>query len=407
MSTAALRRGPFMPWTLPRPLPPRARPLSVLHVITRLDRGGSSDCTLLQAIGAARRGHRVVVASGPAAAPTPLLERARRQARLRMIELPTLRREPRLGDDLRSLAALVRLLREEPYDVIHTHTSKAGALGRLAALIAGRRRTVVHQPHGHLFYGYYGSAGTAFLILAERLLAPLARVQITLSWRGAEEHLGRRIGRPGQFKVIRSGIELRPFRHARARRAACRLRLGFRSGEVVVGSLCRLEPIKGVEDLVRGFLMAARSRPALRLYLGGDGPLRDRLLNLARDSGLGERVTIAASWITPEEALPALDLFVLASHNEGMGRALVEAMACGLAVAACAVGGVPEVLEEGRDGLLIPPGDPEAVALAIGRLADEPCLRIDLGARARRRSIAFGAGRMVRALMRLYAEVSP
>jgi glycosyltransferase involved in cell wall biosynthesis len=403
---ALLEPGVHPPARPAPPLPvPWARPLSVLHLITRLERGGSSDCTLLQAIGTARRGHRVTIASGPTDAPSPLLAAASGERRLRLVRIEGLSREPGLGD-LRALAAIVRLLRAEPYDIIHTHTSKAGALGRVAAALLGRRRAVVHQPHGHLFYGYYGRTGTALLIFAERLLARLARAQIVLSWRGAEEHLSRGIGRPGEFRVIRSGIDLRPFRRCRSRRADCRARLGYTPDDLVVGSLCRLEPVKGAEDLVRGFLAAARTRPRLRLFLGGDGPLRERLVDLADASGLRERVAISGAWVSPEQVLPALDIFVLASRNEGMGRALVEAMASGLAVVGSAVGGVPEVLEEGGSGLLIPPGDPQAVALAIGRLADDAGLAATLARRARARSLVFGAGRMVRALQDLYREVA-
>jgi len=408
VTTAALRRevfaGPAPRAFREAPAALPGRPLAILHLITRLDRGGSSDCTLLQAIGAAERGHRVTVLSGPAASPTRLLARAGAQRRLRLLALPSLAREVSPLHDLRALFQITAHLRAERYDIVHTHTSKAGALGRVAALLCGRRPIVVHQPHGHLFYGYYGKVATALLIRAERLLAPLAHVLVALSFRGAEEHLSRRVGRPGQFRVVRSGIDLRAFRRAPAERGAARNRLGYGEQDLVVGSLCRLEPIKGVEDLLRGFLIACRRRPRLRLFIGGGGPLRERLLETARAAGAAGRVTIAADWVAPEEVLPALDLFVLASRNEGMGRALVEAMAARLPVIACAVGGVPEVLEEGRDGLLIPPADAEAIALAIGRLADDPRLRSELAARARGRSVAFGAGRMVRTLLRLYLE---
>jgi len=382
------------------------RALSILHLITRLERGGSADCTLLQAMGAARRGHRVDIASGPTSIPAPLAAVAHRQPGLRLLSLPSLAREMHPAADLRTLVAIWRLIRSGGYDLIHTHTSKAGALGRLAALLAGSSRRVIHQPHGHMFYGYYGAFGSRLVILAERLLAPLARIQVALSWRGVEEHLGRGVGWPGRFTVVRSGIDLRPFRKARRLREACRRRLGFSAGDQVVGTLCRLEAIKGVEDLAVAFALAAASRPRLRLLLAGDGPLRGRLEDWVRGAGLTGRVTLGGGWGPAEEILPAMDLFVMASRNEGMGRALVEAMACGLPVAACAVGGMPEVLEEGGSGLLVPPGDRQALSEAIGRLADNPQLAAGLAARARRRALAFGAGRMVRSLLRLYEEVA-
>jgi len=412
MTTAVSRAHPLSPARSSagasvgrRSRPPQeTRSLTILHAITRLERGGSSDCTLLQAIGAARRGHHVVLVSGPSDAPSPLLDQARRQKRLHRIEVAALRRDLSPVHDLRALVALTRLLKTRRFDIVHTHTSKAGALGRLAAALA-LGPPVVHQPHGHLFYGYHGRFGSALVILAERLLALLSRRQIALSWRGAEEHLARRIGRPGGFSVVRSGIDLRPFRRAGRRRTEARLRLGVRPGEFAVGTLCRLEPVKGVEEMLDGFARAAKVHPRLRLLLGGDGPLRDRLLHDAREAGLSDRVVIGGSWVRAPDFLPALDLFVLTSRNEGMGRALVEAMASGLPVVATAVGGMPEVLEEGRAGLLVPPRDPQAIADAIVRLMDDPPLAADLARRARARSVIFGAGRMNHALLRLYREV--
>jgi glycosyltransferase involved in cell wall biosynthesis len=383
------------------------RPLSILHLITRLERGGSSDCTLLQAIGAARRGHHVTVASGPTERPAPLVETAGRESRLRLVTIASLGRAVRPVRDGAALMAIARLIRAGRFDVIHTHTSKAGALGRIAAALLGRRRSVVHQPHGHLFYGYYGPLGSALVRAAERLLAPLTALHVTLSRRGAEEHLALGVGRPARFRVLRSGIVLGPLRRAPARREACRRRLGFDPDDFVVGCLGRLEPVKGPVDLLAGFLSAARGRPRLRLFLAGDGPLRESLARAAREAGLSDRVTVAGAWLSPAEVLPALDLFVLPSRNEGMGRALVEAMACRLPVVACAVGGIPEVLEEGRDGLLVPPADPEALALAIGRAADDAPARLELARRARARAVVFGAGRMVRDLLSIYREVAP
>ncbi|MCZ6697230.1 MAG: glycosyltransferase [Acidobacteria bacterium] len=380
--------------------------LAIFHLITRLERGGSSECTLLQAIGAARRGHRVLLASGPSTTPSPLLLKARDEPNLELLEIPDLIRRISPLRDLRCLLTVARLIRTGRFDVLHTHTSKAGVLGRLASRLSGHRPAVIHQPHGHLFYGYYGPLGTALIRFLERQLAPLADVQITLSRRGAEEHLCRGIGRPGGFATIRSGIDLSRFRHARRNREAARARLGYRPEHGVIGTLCRLEKIKGVEDLLEGFALAAATRPGLRLFLGGDGPLAEPLRERACVLGLGDRVAIAREWVAPETVLPAFDLFVLPSRNEGMGRALVEAMATGCPVAASAVGGVPEVIEEGQCGLLIPPRDPRAISLAIVRVLDDAVFARTLSTRGRTRAISFGAGRMNHALLRLYRKVT-
>jgi glycosyltransferase involved in cell wall biosynthesis len=380
--------------------------LAILHVITRLERGGASDCTLWQAIGAARRGHEVTLACGPSDLATPLLDRARRQDRLGFVTIPTLARPVRPMADLRALAAIHRLMRRGRFDVIHLHTSKAGALGRVAGALLGQRTRVVHQPHGHLFYGYYGRLGAAFVALAERALAPLASRHVALTARGAREHLARRIGREAQFRVIPSGVEMGPLRAASRRREEARRRLGYAPEDFVVMSLARLEPIKGAAVTLRAFARAAATRPALRLHLAGDGPLLEALRRESRTLGVAVRVRLDGAWGAPHDLLPAADLFVLAPRNEGMGRAVVEALALALPVIATRVGGLPEVLEDGRSGLLVPPDDEPALADAIARVADDPGFAEALGKRGRARSVNFGAGRMVHRVLALYREMA-
>ena len=380
--------------------------LRILHLVTRLERGGSSDCTLWQAMGAARRGCEVTIASGPTGRPTPLLDVARRLPRLTLVPILPLGRPPHPVRDLRALLAIVGLLRRERFDVIHLHTSKAGALGRIAAALTGQTARVIHQPHGHLFYGYYGRAGTALVLFTERWLARFARFQVTLTAAGAQEHLRRGIGRPEQYRTLPSGVDFRGLRAARRRREACRRRLGYGRDDFVIGTLCRLEPIKGTGDLVDAFLRLAPDRPALRLLVAGEGPERPELLKRIHAAGLQNRATILGGWVDPLAILPACDAMVLASRNEGMGRALVEAMVLGLPVVATAVGGVADLLDGGRAGLLVPPSDPEALASALARLADDPGFALALGRRGHARSLSYGAGRMVHSMLRLYREVA-
>ena len=383
-----------------------SRNLRILHVITRLERGGASDCTLWQAIGAARRGHRVTIACGPSDIATPLVAQARRQAGLDLVNVATLGRPLRPGRDLRALAEIAGLLRRERFDVIHLHTSKAGALGRIAAVLCGQRTRVVHQPHGHLFYGYYGRLGGGLVRLTERVLAPLAPRHVTLTGLGAREHLALGVGRADQFHVIPSGVDFRPLRAAARRHGEARRRLGYAAGDFVVMSLARLEPIKGGEETLEAFASAARTRPDLRLHLAGDGPLLEPLRQRARGLGLAEKVRLDGVWGSPEDLLPAADLFVLAPRNEGMGRAVIEALALSVPVVATAVGGLPEVLGDGAAGILVPPGDTQALAEAIGRVADDPALALALGRRGRARAIDFGAGRMVHRVLRLYRDIA-
>jgi glycosyltransferase involved in cell wall biosynthesis len=264
----------------------------------------------------------------------------------------------------------------------------------------------VHQPHGHLFYGYYGAAGGRLVATAERALAPLARRVVTLTDAGAREHLAHGVGRAGQYRTLPSGIDFRGLRIAARRRDRIRRSLGLEPGMTVVGTLCRLEAIKGVEELLDAFLAVAPRRPRAHLMIAGDGPLRAMLLERIAAHPAGTRAHLSRDWVAAEELLPALDLFVLASRNEGMGRALVEAMAIGVPVVATAVGGVPDLLAGGAAGLLVPPGDVPALASALASLLDDPAGRQALGRAGRARAVGYGAGRMVRRLLDIYKEVA-
>jgi glycosyltransferase involved in cell wall biosynthesis len=220
------------------------------------------------------------------------------------------------------------------------------------------------------------------------------------------EHLQRGVGRRDQFRTLPSGIDLAPLRRAAGNRMAVRARLGWGADAFVVGTLCRLEPIKGPDLLLAAFADAARIRPALRLLVAGDGEMLGALRDQAARLGVASRVRFETGWRAPSEVLPALDLFVLASRNEGMGRALVEAMAAGVPVIGASVGGVPDLLEGGASGRLVPAGDAEDLARAIASLADDPEARARLVLRGRARSLSYGAGRMVHRLLRLYDEVA-
>src|SRR5262249_3061837 len=157
---------------------------------------------------------------------------------LRLLALRDLARPLRPWRDLRALAAVRRLLKVGRFDVIHLHTSKAGALGRAAARLEGLTARVVHQPHGHLFYGYYGALGSRLVLGVERRLASWARFHLTLTDRGADEHLSRGVGRRGQFRTLPSGIDLAPLRRAARGRDELRARFGYGASDVVVGTLC-------------------------------------------------------------------------------------------------------------------------------------------------------------------------
>lgn len=387
-------------------------PRKVIHVITRLDRGGSAQNTLLTALGHDRRRFEPLVVAGVAGrwndqgGDEAAEENHRRldEAGVRWLVVPPLTREIHPGKDLAALRRLTALFREEGPAIVHTHTSKAGVLGRLAARRAGVP-VVVHTPHGHVFYGHFGRAASLAFLLVERWLARRTSWMIALTEAERDEHLALGVGRADRFAVVPSGIDLERFRRAAALPRLVPEGLSIPEGAVLVGSVGWLTPVKGHRALIEAVARLKDEHPRLHLLLVGSGELREEYGRLAVSLGLGGRVHLPGARRDIPECLAAMDLFVLPSLNEGMGRALIEAMAAARPVIASRVGGVPAIVEHGVTGLLVPPGDPAALAEAIGGLLRDPGRARMLGAAA---ALAigerFGSTAMVRAVERVYEQ---
>lgn len=374
----------------------------VLHVITRLDRGGSAENTLLCA--AHLRAYETVVAVGPTQGERSPTEALARQQGVEFVEVPQLVRPLRPVADLRALWQLWRLMRRGRYDLVHTHTSKAGLLGRVAAYLA-RVPCRVHTAHGHVFYGYHGPALSRLFVWLERWAAWITHRLIALTPAERADQLRFGVGSPAKFSVIHSGVDFAPFLRPPADREVTRRVLGLGLDGVVVGTLGRLTPIKGQADLLRAFALVRPQVPEAWLLVVGDGEEGLGLAALARELGVAGRVVFAGWREEVPDLLRAMDLFVLPSLNEGMGKALVEAMFVGLPVVATRVGGVPDLVGEGRSGLLVAPGQPEALAAAILELAADPRRRRDLGARAAQVAREYSVESMIEKLDRLYQSL--
>jgi glycosyltransferase involved in cell wall biosynthesis len=295
-------------------------------------------------------------------------------------EVPGLGRPVRPIADARALAWLRRtFLRERP-DVVHTHTGKAGLLGRVAARLAGVP-AVVHTHHGHLFHGYYGPLGSRAMLALERSLARRTDVLFVPGEPLRRELLDLGFAPRDGIVAYPPAVPLDGFPAAAGARSAVRASLGAADADVVVGTLGRLVPVKGVDRLVR-----AAAAGGWRLAVAGAGPERERLEALARS--LGARASFAGETRDPASFLAALDVFALGSRNEGAPAALLEAMASGLPCVAPRVGSIPQAIEDEASGLLFDADDDRALAAAIGRLARDGELRARLGgaasARARR-----------------------
>ena len=387
-------------------------PRKVIHVITRLDHGGSAQNTMLTALGHDRaRFTPLVVAGVPgrwdAQGGSSATESNRRRleeagAGCRLIK--SLTREVHPIKDLMTLRQLTTIFRRERPVVVHTHTSKAGALGRIAGWLVGVP-VLVHTPHGHVFYGHFGSFNSWAFLQTERRLARWTTRLIALTEAERDEHVRRRVGRPDRFAVIPSGIDVDRFRSlvgvSGRRPEGC----GWPQDALVVGSVGWLTPVKGHRFLIEAVGRLKQSCPRLHLFIVGSGGLRRELTAWAERLGIGNSVTFAGERADVPECLAAMDLYVQPSLNEGMGRALVEAMAAGRPVIASRVGGVPGLIEHRCNGLLVPPGNAPELGEAISELLRHPSWAKELGTTASA-SIGrrFRATEMVHAIEAVYEE---
>jgi len=337
------------------------------HVITRLDPGGSADSTLQIVAGLHDRGYSVdlVCGAGGLLPEAFTAEFARKQ--IPITRIVRLVRPIRPLDDLAALIGLYRHFRRGKYDLVHTHTSKAGILGRIAARLAGVPR-VVHMPHGHIFYGYFSAPVTAFFVFLERLVMPFTHALLSLTEKEKAEYLERRIGPAAKIHPVFSGVDLAPYLSGHRSRAEMRRELGLGDADFVIGTVARLVPIKNHMLLVRAAAKICPHIPEMRFVFVGDGELRELIESEIAHLGLSNRFTITSWRSDIPDLLSAFDIFAMTSKNEGLGRAFIEAQATGIPVIGPRIGGVPEVMADGRTGYLFAPEDEDDLADKIMRL---------------------------------------
>jgi glycosyltransferase involved in cell wall biosynthesis len=373
--------------------------IPVVHVITRLTMGGSSENTVSTIEALERAGYASTLVLGPESEP-PTVEAARRRG-CRVVEVDGLVREVSPARDVAAVRQLWRMFRRARPAIVHTHTSKAGFVGRLAAWLAGVP-AVIHQPHGHVFYGYWSRPRTAAFVALERIAAHWTDTIVTLTPREIDEHLERGIGRRAQYAVVPSGVPTEALRSAAIPQAQARARLGLPPDAYVVAGVGRLVPIKGFDLLIAALGDMVARVPGARVLLIGDGAQRGVLEAQARALGVADRLHVAGTVTDLFGLLAAADVLAAPSRNEGMGRVLVEAMALGLPVVGTRVGGIPDVIVDGECGVLVPPEDPAALAAALVELGLDPARRAKLGAGARPRAEAFSTTVAAAAMRAIY-----
>lgn len=371
-------------------------PVRVLRVLTRLNVGGPARQAMLLQRYLGPEFDQIIAAGDVLPGEAELDHRGVDVARV------SLERKIKPLIDVRACLQIRHLIESTDAAIVHTHMAKAGAAGRIAA--RSRRPSVrtVHTFHGHVFDGYFSSAVERVFVEAERRLARVTDVLVAVSPEIRDQLLALGIGTTSQYRIIPEGQDLEPYLSVSGPHGSLRRRIGVSADVPLVGVFGRLVPIKDHDTL----LDAIDRLDGVHLAILGDGELRASLERRVAGEGLQSRVHFLG-WVTDvAEALSDVDVVALTSRNEGTPVALIEALAAGRPAVATDVGGVRSVVADGSSGIVVPPGDAEAVAAGLKRLLEDPSLRRDMGAvgRAAMRD-RYGPEKLVADTKSLYREL--
>ncbi|MCA9257148.1 MAG: glycosyltransferase family 4 protein [Phycisphaerales bacterium] len=381
--------------------------MRIVHIITRLIIGGAQENTILSCEGLHEKGHDVTLITGPTTGPEGSLVDRARSGGYAYVEADRLLRAVRPFDDWRAARQLQALIASLRPDVVHTHSSKAGILGRIAAARA-RVPIVVHTVHGMSFNRTQRAMTRRIYAAAERFCARRTHAIVCVADAMRDQMLAANIGRPDQYSTIRSGMETSAFDPARCDAAAVRAGWNTPADAVVVGAVARLFRNKGYEQLIEIMDRAARVEPRLRFVWIGDGAQRAEYEAELSRRHLRDRTTITG--LVPPSEIPRLlsgiDILAHASQWEGLPRAVVQSLLMEKPAVSFAIDGAPEVVIPNETGALAPLNDVAAFAEALTKLAAHEAMRRSLGQTGRRRClIEFSKEKMVDDLDALYRRL--
>jgi glycosyltransferase involved in cell wall biosynthesis len=383
--------------------------VKVLRVIARLNMGGPALHVAYLTAGLRERGYDTTLVAGTLARGEDSMAFVADELGVDVVTIPELGREISPLRDLLATIRLAAVIRRERPQILHTHTAKAGTVGRAAALLAGRARPpiVVHTFHGHVLRGYFGPLRSRIFRWLERLLARRTTVLVAVSPQVRDDLVELGVAPREKFAVVRLGIELEQRVGADANgRAEMRRYLGIPAGRFAVGWVGRMTAVKRGDDVLEGFKELRLRGVDATLFLVGDGPDRPQLEQRAHELGIMRDTLFLGYQEDVASLYAAFDALVLPSSNEGTPVSVIEALAAGRPVVATRVGGVPDVVRDGQDGFLVEPGDTEGLADRLSRLAEDPALRERLGAAGRERVLPrYAVDRLVDDVDRLYRSL--
>jgi len=354
--------------------------MRVLHIITRLIVGGAQENTVASVIGLRElHGIEARLVSGPTTGPEGSIEHLFDRLPGTLEIAPNLLREISAPHDYRAFRQLLEIIRRDRPDIVHTHSGKAGILGRLAAKAAGVP-CIIHGIHGPSFGPFQGVVANLIFTTAERIAGRVTDHFVSVADAMSRQYLAAGIGAPEKYSTIYSGFDLEPFQNCR-NSLSLRKKLGLRPDAFVVGKIARLFELKGHEDLLDAAPAIVAKDPRVQFLFVGDGDLRSTLQDRIRALGLEAHFVFAG--LVPPSAVPdyvgVMNAVVHLSHREGLPRALAQALAGGRPIISYNLDGAPEVCINEQTGFLVQPHDVAGLQSAIQRLAGSPELAEQLG----------------------------
>ena len=356
-----------------------AKKLKICHVITRMIVGGAQENTFLSVVGQREAGHDVILATGPSEGREGDLLDAWRETAIPVVKIPTLCREVSPWRDLVSFWRLFCYFRREKFDVVHTHSAKAGIIGRFAAFCA-KIPVVVHTNHGQPWSPRDSVRRKKFYVALEKAAAKVSHRIYAVAQAMVDECVALGIAPREKFRVVYSGMAIKKFLNAR-RDAALRATLGIPEKARVIVTLARLSPLKGYEFIPDAFIETAKKFPDLHLLILGDGAMREEVAAKIAAASLTTRVHFAGL-IAPQEVPEYLaqgDLLWHLSLREGLPRSAVQALGVGIPVVGFALDGTPEVVLNGETGFCVAPEAVTEVVAATVKLFEDPALMREMG----------------------------
>jgi glycosyltransferase involved in cell wall biosynthesis len=377
-------------------------------VIARLNMGGPALHVAYLSAGLRERGYDTTLVAGSLARGEDSMEFVADELGVKVERLPGLRRDISPIRDVVAVLRLAQLIRRERPAILHTHTAKAGAVGRMAALVAGDARPpiVVHTVHGHVLRGYFGPVRTLGFRLLERWLARGTDALVAVSPEVRDDLVRLGVAPREKFTVVRLGIELEERLGGRNGRDETRRVLGIAPERFTVGWIGRMTGVKRTGDVLLAFKQLREHGIDACLCMVGDGPDREQVEQRAHELGIMRDTLFLGYQENVAPFYAVFDAMILPSGNEGTPVSAIESLAAGRPVVATRVGGVPDVVRDGEDGFLVELGDVGELAGALARLAADPELRGRMGEAGRTRVLPrYAVQRLVEDVDRLYRSL--